>query len=267
MFRKIAIAVGAVLLGLVIVCYTSLPSLIHVKWNDTCAWLDRQVPVETKIKQLRIETDKIDNEIKANLGKLAKLEVETQNLEQNVVALRDEQANRKTAIAKMTQELEKKSEQVGEQGGQRKKEVKALTNQLDLAVVTYEAKDAKLKNMESLLAAKRKTLEAAHQKISAMKDQRDELRVTIAKLETRKELVDIKTHQSTIEISDSQISRCKQLANDINNQLSETEKIVELRDQYGFGPSDKAAAAEKDAKNVQEVLKSAKRVFAEDDDK
>jgi hypothetical protein len=80
MFRKVAIAVGAVLLGLVIVCYTSLPSLVQVKWHDSMAWLDRQVPIETQIKQLKLECGKIDNEIKANIDKLAKMEVETKNL-------------------------------------------------------------------------------------------------------------------------------------------------------------------------------------------
>jgi chromosome segregation ATPase len=258
MFRKIAIAVGAVLLGLVIVSYTHLPSLCHVKWNDATAWLDRQVPVETKIKQLRIETDKIDNEIKANLGKLAKLEVETQNLEQNAIALKGEQADRKAEIAKLASELERKTEQVAGN----KKDIKPLTNKLDLAVSTYEVRDAKLKNLESLLTAKRQTLEAAHQKISAMKDQRDELRVTIAKLETRKELVDIKTQQSTVQFSDSKIADCNRLAKEISDQLSEREKVADLMHQYGY-TNDKGAAVEKEGKNVKDVLNSAKKVLSD----
>jgi chromosome segregation ATPase len=261
MFRKVAIAVGAVLLGLVIVCYTSLPSLAHVKWNESCAWLDRQVPIETKIKQLRIETDKIDQEIKANLSKLAKLEVETQNLEQNAVALREDQVKRKSEIASLAKDLEKKSQEVAF-----KKDTKALASQLDLAINTYEAKDAKLKNMENLLAAKRQTLEAAHQKISSMKDQRDEIRIAIAKLETRKELVDIKTQQSTIQFSDSKIVECNRLVKDINNQLSLQEKELELNQKYGYSDN-KAVAAEKDAKNVREVLNAAKKVLSDDDEK
>jgi chromosome segregation ATPase len=257
MFRKIAIAVGAVLLGLVIVSYTHLPSLCHVKWNDATAWLDRQVPIETKIKQLRVETDKIDNEIKANLGKLAKLEVETQNLEQNVVALKNEQTDRKAEIARLATDLEKKSEQVA---GNRK-DIKPLTSKLDLAVSTYEVKDAKLKNLESLLTAKRQTLEAAHQKISAMKDQRDELRVTIAKLETRKELVDIKTQQSTVQFSDSKIADCNRLAKEIGDQLSEKEIYADNLRKFGF--MDGTPAAEKEGKNVKDVLKSAKKVLSD----
>jgi len=261
MFRKIAIAGGAVLLGLVIVCYTSLPSLAHVKWNESCAWLDRQVPIETKIKQLRLETDKIDNEIKANLSKLAKLEVETQNLEQNVVALRDDQVKRKTDIAMLAKDLERKSQEVAI-----KKETKALASQLDLAVNTYQAKDAKLKNMEGLLAAKRQTLEAAHQKIGAMKDQRDEIRIAIAKLETRKELVDMKSQQSTIQFSDSKIVECNRLVKDINDQLGFEEKRLELEQKYGYAEN-KAVIAEKDAKNVRQILEAAKSVLTDDDDK
>jgi chromosome segregation ATPase len=259
MFRKIAIAVGAVLLGLVIVCYTSLPSLAHVKWNETCAWLDRQVPIETKIKQLRLETDKIDNEIKANLSKLAKLEVETQNLEQQAVALREDQGKRRAEIAALTKDLEKKTQEVAI-----KKDTKALASQLDLLVNTYQAKDAKLKNMDQLLAAKRQTLEAAHQKISAMKDQRDEIRIAIAKLETRKELVDIKTQQSTVQFSDSKISECKRLLDDINNELSLREKEVELNQKYGI-VDNKNTVTEKEATNVRKVLDNAKELLADED--
>jgi len=253
MCRKIAIAVGAVLLGVVIVSSTNVCSLIHVKWNDATAWLDRKVPIETKIKQLRVETDKIDSEIKANLGKLAKLEVETQNLEQNVVALKNEQADRKSEIAMLASDLEKKADQVA------KKDLKPLTNKLDLAVSTFEVKDAKLKNLDNLLAAKRQTLEAAHQKISAMKDQRDELRITIAKLETRKELVDIKTQQSTIQFSDSKIADCNRLAKEIGDQLSEREIYADNLRKYGY--TDGSPTVEKEGKNVKDVLKSAKKVL------
>jgi len=258
MFRKIAIAVGAVLLGLVIVGYTSLPSLIHVKWNDTCAWLDRQVPIETQIKQLRLQVDKIDNEIKANLGSLAKMEVETQNLEQNVVALKGDQGERRAKIASLAKDVENVPVK------ETSREKNAKVNQLDLLNSTYEVKDAKLKSMESLLAAKRQTLEAAHQKISAMKDQRDTLRVTIAKLESRVELVSIKTQQSQIQINDSKIAECNAMVKKINDRLSEEEAKAELYSKYGY--SEAPAVADKNAKNVQEVLKSAKNILKDDQD-
>ncbi len=259
MFRKIAIAVGAVLLGLVVVTYTSLPSLAHVKWNDGMAWLDRQVPVETQIKQLRLETDKIDAEIKGNLGKLAKMAVETENLEQNVVALKDEQSKRRGTISTMAKGLEDQTVKVSNRA-----ELNGKKNQLDTAVSTYEVKKEKLKSLESLLAAKRQTLEAAHEKIGAMKEQRDSLRVTIAKLESRKELVDIKTQQCQIQVSNSTINDCNVLAKKINDRLSEEEKLADLSTKYGY--SDSPVAVEKDTKSVKDVLTNAKKVLADEQD-
>jgi chromosome segregation ATPase len=258
MCRKIAIAVGAVLLGLVIVSYTSLPSLAHVKWNDGMAWLDRQVPIETQIKQLRLETDKIDNEIKANLGKLAKMEVETQNLEQNVAALDAEQTTRRAAISAMATSLEDQTVKVSN------RDLNGKKNQLELAVSTYEVKKEKLKSLKSLLAAKRQTLEAAHEKIGAMKEQRDNLRVTIAKLESRKELLDIKTQQSQIQVSNSKINECNALAKKISDRLNEEDRVAQLYDKYGF--SENPAVAEKNSKSVKEVLSAAREALNDDQD-
>jgi chromosome segregation ATPase len=259
MFRKVAIAVGAVLLGLVIACYTSLPSLAHVKWNDTCAWFDRQVPIETQIKSLRLQADKVDKEIKANLNKLAKMEIEVRDLEHNVAALRQDQGKRKEDLSAKADALEKRSERMS------RKDLRSQTNEVEALVNTYEVKNAKLKSMDSLLTAKRETLEAAHQKISAMKEQRDQLFVNIQKLETRKELVDIKTQQTQIQVSDSTLIECNLLLKKIDDQISEREKVSELYRKYGYS-DEPAAVAEKDAKNVSAVLKAAKEVLKDDGD-
>jgi chromosome segregation ATPase len=259
MFRKVAIAVGAVLLGMVVVCYTSLPSLIHVKWNDTMAWLDRQVPIETQIKQIKLESEKIDNEIKSNLNKLAKMEVETQNLEQQVVALKDEQAGRKTQMAALAEGLQNVNIKLG------LRDHNAKVNELDLLVTNFEVKSVKLKSMEDLLSAKRQTLEAAHQKIGAMKDQRDQLRVSIAKLESRKELVDIKTQQCQVQISDSKINEINALLKKVNDRLNEQEATAALYAKYGY--SEAPSVAETNAKNAKDVLTRASKVLEAQDDK
>jgi len=257
MFRKVAIAVGAVLLGMVVVCYTSLPSLIHVKWNDSMAWLDRQVPIETQIKQIKLESEKIDNEIKANINKLATMEVAAQNLEQQVVTLKEEQVGRKQQMAKLASTLQNETQKVA------LREHNAKVNELDLLVTNYEVKSVKLKSMEDLLSAKRQTLEAAHQKIGAMKDQRDQLRVSIAKLESRKELVDIKTQQCQVQISDSKINEINALLKKVNDRLNEQETKAALYAKYGY--SDAPAVADTNAKNAQVVLERANNVLKDDE--
>jgi phage shock protein A len=261
MFRKVAIAVGAVLLGMVVVCYTSLPSLIHVKWNDSMAWLDRQVPIETQIKQIKLESEKIDTEIKHNIDKLASMEVQTMDLEQHVVALKEDQAGLKKNVARLHGKLEGNLEKVA------LRDRTAMVNELDLLVSSYEVKNEKLKSMESLLFAKRQTLEAAHQKIGAMKDQRDQLRISIAKLESRKELVDIKSQQCQVQISDSKINEINALLKKVNDRLNEQETKAALYSKYGY--SEAPAVADTTAKNATVVLDHAKKVLAseEQDDK
>jgi len=261
MCRKIAIAVGAVLLGLVIVSYTSLPSLAQVKWHDFMAWTERQVPIETQIKQLKLQAGKIDNEIKANIDKLAKMEVEANKLEQTVAALEQDQTNRRAEITALSKSLG--SEDVPVKFT--KSELRSKTNQLEGAVDTYKVKNEKLKSMKALLEAKKGTLEAAHQKIGDMKEQRDQLFVNIQKLETRKELVDIKTQQSQIVVSDDTLNNCNANVAKISDQLSEIEKQIDLYQQYGYGDSKSTVPTEKDAKSVKDVLKKANEVLAGDD--
>jgi hypothetical protein len=170
--------------------------------------------------------------------------------------LRDEQHNNKDRIAVMAKDLE--TIKVADRSVLRSK-----TNQLELAVSTYEVKGAKLKSLENLLAAKRQTVDTSHQKLAAMKEQRDELFVTVAKLENRKELVDIKTQQSTIQVSDSKINECKTLAKKIDDLLSEREMKSEIMDKYY--PEDGKATAEKDSKPTAAVLDRAKKVLQEQD--
>jgi chromosome segregation ATPase len=259
MCRKIAIAVGAVLLGLVIVCYTSLPSLVQVKWHDSMAWLDRQVPIETQIKQLKLQASKIDNEIKANIDKLAKMEVEANKLEQTVASLEQDQQKRADEIRAMSNSLQTVPAKFT------KSELRSKTNQLELAADTYNVKKEKLRSMKALLEAKKGTLEAAHQKIGDMKDQRDQLFVNIQKLETRKELVDIKTQQSQIVVSDDVLNRCNADVAKISDQLSEVEKQVELYQKYGYSENKSTVPTEKDTKSVEAVLQKAKAVLTDDD--
>jgi chromosome segregation ATPase len=249
-------AVGALLLVLVVICYTSLPDLIHVKFNDALAWLERQVPVETQIKQLRLQVDKIDDEIKANLGKLARLEVDAKDLEQNVAALKEDQSKRKSEIAALAKKLDEEQSNVG------MKDHRVPTSRLETLVNTYQVRSAKLKSLEELLAAKRQTLEAAHEKISVMKSQREALALSVQKLETRKELVDIQTQQSQIEVSNDIINRCNAMAKKIDDQLSVQEKTGELYGRYGY--SNTPVTTEKETKNLKDVLNSAKKILEEE---
>src|SRR5713226_7045976 len=90
MFCRKLFWMGAVLVaGLVLAKTTALGSLIQVAWTDTRHGLERAVPPEVQLKQLHVEIDKVDQDIKKNLGVLAAQEVEFQALDDNVAGLRE----------------------------------------------------------------------------------------------------------------------------------------------------------------------------------
>jgi chromosome segregation ATPase len=259
MCRKIAIAVGAVMLGLVILYYTPVASLVKVAWNDTTSWLDSQVPVETRIKQLKLKADQMDGEIKANCDKLAKMEMEIRGLEQQVASLKNDQSTRRTEITAKAEKLRNLNEKVS------LRDKTKLTNELDVAVSSYEVKDVKIKSLQDMIAAKKETLEAAQKKVGDMRDLKDQLYLTIAKLETRKELVDIKTQQSQIQVSDSLMSECNALAKKIDDQLTERELQAKNYEKFGVAGDNGTVLTEKEAKPAKDVLQRVNRILAEDD--
>jgi len=261
MCKKLVLAAVAILVGTAVVKHTSIGSLAQVWWHDAKQAVERQVPPEVQIKQLNVEVNKIDADIKRNLSNLAKQEVDTQKLDEDVAFLKESQATLKSEIAAMTKGLDTNTERVSIAG----KEFRAsyLARKLDGAVQTYERKKAELKSKEKLLTTKRDALEAAHARIGEMRDQKEQLRVTVANLETRLQLARLNAtrNHATVDFDDSQVAKCNQLASEISQRLAVDEKTIELNSQYGYGPTQPKV---EEANPTAEVLKAAKKALQEE---
>jgi len=264
MCKKLFLVVGAIIVGLSVISFTGLRSLALVKWHDTRGWLERQVPPETQLKQLQLETDKIDKDIKRHLSKLAAQEVEFERLEANVVSMKEQQTKLRSEVADMTKALDSKEQKVSFNG--RVYRPSELAMRLDSLTNTYEIRKTEIKTKEQLLTSKRQSLELAHQRIGEMRDQKEKLRVTVAQLETRIEMVKLKQVDCPIEVDGSQVNKCNLLAEKLDKQLAEEEKKTELFHKYGYD-NEKKTSMLRDERTREEVLQAAKRVLQEDDDK
>jgi len=264
MCKKLCLAVGAVIVGLLVISFTSLGTLAKVKYNDWQQWADRQVPPETQLKQLRIETDQIDKDIKKNLGKLAAQEVEAERLENSLTALKEDQTKLRAEIAEMTKALDSKEQKVSFKG--RTYRPSELALRLETKVNDYELRKTEVKTREQLLTAKRQSLDLAHQRITEMREQKEKLRVTIAMLETRIENVKLQRVDCPIEFDGSQVQKCNALADKLDRQLSEEEKTTELYKRYGFDKDKKSSSVRED-KTIDEIQQAAKKALQDDDEK
>jgi len=262
MCKKLVLAAVAILVGTAVVKHTSIGSLAQVWWHDAKQAVERQVPPEVQIKQLAIEVGKIDADIKRNLSRLAHQEVETQSLDDQVASLKETQATLKAEITAMTKGLESAdTEKVSITG--RNWAVARATKQLDAAVAKYERNKAEMKSKEKLLINKREALEAAHARIQEMSAQKEQLRDTVANLQTRLELAKLNATKShtNIEFDDSQVARCNQLASEINQRLAVAESESKLNTQYGYTSAPPKA---EETKPTAEVLKAARKSLQDD---
>jgi chromosome segregation ATPase len=262
MCKKLLIAAVAVVAGLLVVRHTSLGSLIQVWWKDARASVEKQIPPEVRIKQLAVEIDKIDKDIKKNLSKLAAQEVDCQLLEEKVVALRTNQKQLKEDVSAMEKLLDNpRTERVVFNGTAYR--TPELARKLDSATQAYTIRKTELKAKEQLLAEKKQALEKAHQYIGEMRDQKERLRVDLARLETRLETLRLKQMEAKVEFDESQVGKCNELAGKIEESLRRAEVEAKLHEDYGYRT--RSTVYDREPKTTEEVLKSARKALREDE--
>jgi chromosome segregation ATPase len=262
MCRKVLIAAVAVVVGLFIVKKTELGSLMNVWWKDARASLERQVPPEVQIKQLKDEIEQIDKDIQKNLGRLAKQEADYEALGGQVATLRAHQNDRKTNIrAMMTKLQEPRTDRINFNG--HKYRPSELTRELQRTVALHESSKERLKGLENLLDSKKRTIEVSRQRIDEIFTQKEELSKLVANLEAQVEVLKLKQTESAVQLDDSHLGRCKDLVNRIERRLAEETKLLELKHEYGYGK--KPASFEKETKPTADVLKDAEKALQDDE--
>jgi chromosome segregation ATPase len=262
MCKKLLIAAVALVVGLSVVKHTSLGSLIQVWWKDARASVEKQIPPEVQIKQLGVEIDKIDKDIKKNLSNLAAQEVDCQMLEEKVNALRASQKQVREDVSAMEKLLDApRTERVSFNGVAYA--TSDLSRKLDNAVSTYTNRKAELKAKEQLLADKKRTLEAAKQRINAMSKEKDQLRHTVAELETWLETLRLKQMEAKVDLDDSQVGKCNALVAKIKERLRRNEVEAKLQAEYGYRAV--SPILDREPRTTEEVLKSARKILQEDE--
>jgi chromosome segregation ATPase len=262
MCKKLFVAAIAIVAGLLVVRHTQLGSLMQVWWHDARVSMERQIPPDVKIKRLNVEIAKIDKDIQRNLSRLAGRKVECLTLEEKVADLRTKQQQLRTSIVEMEKALDSRTHKVSIQG--ETFTVAECTRRLDTAVNLYTNRKAELKAKEQLLEEKRKTLEEAERRINAMCAQKDELRVTVARLETQLETLKLRQMQDrVVDLDDSQVARCNELANQIKEELLKSEVEAKLYLEHGYRTP--AQVIDREPKSPDEVLKAARKALQEDD--
>jgi len=262
MLKKLLIAAAAVVVGLVIVKKTDLGSLTQVWWKDAGGWCSRQVAPETRIKQLKLEIGKIDQDIRAATNGLVKHEVAYRELKSDVEGLKTVQDQRKKEMLTLIEALEANSTKVVFNNQTYSPDVAQI--RLESLKAAYETARQTLKQKEDTLTKKSEQLELADQRIKRIQSKKEELTALVAQLETQLENLRLKQVDRSIVVNDSQVSKCETLARNLKTMLAEEEIKVEKYARYGLLPSTPEPAKENRATKA-ETIKAARAALADDD--
>jgi chromosome segregation ATPase len=258
MCKKLFIAAVAILVGTVAVRHSSLAK---VWFQDLKQAVQRQVPLDTQIRQLKEEIGEIDKDVKKNLGKLAAQEAESEKLEKTIAALKDSQAGLQAEMTTMIKALDGKTESVSING--RAYRGSALAAKLERKTAEYEARKSELKSMEQLLETKKQGLEAAVGRIIAMREQKAKLAANVGQLESRLQVVRYHATRDnvSIDLDESKVGRCNELYTEIDDQLTLAEKTAQKFEQFGYTQQPQVQPDETN-KPTAEVLKAAKKALS-----
>jgi len=261
MLKKLLIAAAAVVVGLLIV---KKSSLVQVWLKDATSWCSSQVAPETRIKQLQLEIGKIDGDIRTAANSLIKQEVAYRELRADIDGLRARMDQTKTDMLALIKALETDSKQVSFQGQSYSNEVAQI--KLEGLQAKYENDKKTLKLKEQNLKVKTEQLEVADQRIKKIQSKKEELTTLVTQLEAQLANLRLKQVDNNVQVSDSQVSKCENLARNLKNMLAEEEIKVEKYARYGLLPQNNAeqnATAEK--RTTKDSIKAARAALVDED--
>jgi chromosome segregation ATPase len=262
MLKKLLIAAVAVIAGMVVL--TKISGVCPSVWfKDCCRAIKNSVPPETKLKQLKAEIDNIDRDINKNLSRLAHLRVETDQFEAELQAKRDRQAALRADMHNIDKLLDERTQTVVFHD--RKVGADDLARRLDMATIEFNGLKEQIKYREQHLAEKKRMLDAAMDRITEMKNTKEKLRVTAARLETQLETVKMKQMQNqVVDFDESAVSQAQQTAKEIETQLQVAEETMKLKAQFGYA-SDKSTLDKGETKSKAEVRRAARAALQDDE--
>jgi len=263
MCKKLCIAVGAVIVGLLVIGVSPrIKSAATDLVNKVKTW-NEDVSPESLLKQLHVEMAKIDKDIQSHVDKLAVIAEEVESNQKTVAKLKKDQVRQREELTAMKAAFEKSSHEVSFNGSTYSQS--AMERKLVAATVAYERQKADVNVKEKLLAQKTEMFELSKQRVKAMQDQKQELQVAVADLEARLETLKVKQVNRPIEVNDSKVNECNVLLEKARKNIATQEKKFELYDELNIGTKEPVKEIRETSKSKADVLEATKKALQDDE--
>jgi chromosome segregation ATPase len=182
------------------------------------------VPVEFEIERARQMVKNLIPDIRRNMHVIAQEEVEVERLDKQITQTSTTLDKDRTEILRLKTDLA--TVQPVYQYAGRSYTVTQVKVDLANRFERYKTHEATLASLRDIQAARRKSLDAARQKLEGMLVAKRQLEVDVENLEARFKMVEVAQTTCDFNIDDSQLGRVKDLIAEVRTRLNVAERLV-----------------------------------------
>lgn len=182
------------------------------------------VPISLRIKQARNAIQDLEQPIKSAMETIAREEVAVAKLEKELTKCGTQLSKDRDYIFKLKNALDQNSGNIVL--ASRVYSPDDVKTALSREFEHYKSSEAKQEQLEKVMRARGNGLQAAREKLDAMLAARRQLQVDVENLEARLKMIEVAQTTSDLKVDDSQLSRTKELIEEINTRLDVAEKLL-----------------------------------------
>jgi hypothetical protein len=224
MIKKTLLAVGGLSALMVLFFGRDATSYVRTSFGWVRDSVKSQVPIEFEIERARRMVKFLVPDIRKNMHVIAQEEVEIERLDKQIALTSTTMEKDRAEIMKLKGDLAT-VQPVYHYAG---RDYSAKQVKVDLAnrFERYKTHEATLASLRDIEAARRKSLDAARQKLEGMILAKRQLEVDVENLEARYKTVEVAQTTAPFNIDDSELGRVKDLIAEVRTRLSVAERLV-----------------------------------------
>lgn len=243
---KWALIGGVVVVGLGALFFgTDLFSYAFTSGRMLKTAVNDSIPIQFEIQRARDLLEGLIPEMHANLRIVAQEEVELAGLEKDVTREHEALASQRGQIQKMRNELNIQPASYAPEGSQ-----KSALEDLSLRFERFRASELLYAEREKLLSNRRKSLQAAIQKLERTRFARVQLAAQIENLESQVRILQAQGSSAQIQIDDTKLAQTQRLLGDLKKRLEVAQKVLEKEVQFSDMPPAPSITAENLAEQI-----------------
>jgi len=208
---------------------TSAPSYIRTAFHKVRQSAKDAVDPQFEIDRARAEIANLQPAFEQNIETLARAEVETKNLEREILAIQANLESEKKTMVALRDKIKNGDFRLTGRYATTAEEVKAqLANRLD----HYNATAGILKEKQDTLKAKQMTIDAAHRQLENIREQRSTLTARLANIEAKLKMLEATQAKNEFNFDDSALSRAKRTVSELEDRLDIMARKAEIEGRY-----------------------------------